>query len=371
MCNNPTCVQSNTTAITASVPTALPNYSNYVSYFINPINDRDIMSTYYDGANSSQNAAYRSYLQFDVSPVIYRRSRTEPIRTVPPKMYEMMYTKRNHTHAINPHFFDSREYRSYSGPWKDARKWPMYRKKKESSGRMQTYQESKFGSNPIDRQSRYYHGLYRVQLNMQPIALRRIRPYYAPSYATYPPSIMNIVRTTKYGKRYSIMMRIIVKVIELVGNFINFRLLGVATIGLILAPMREMSFYEFVKMTQTQWQSLVLGICISFSSLCLIMLFGICFAYRYLLWQKFDYLISLVGSFGYLFAGTIEAYYAACYPPNGEKIGLVCYRLEWIIASNNANLVGYGSQLKSKVENDNALHYHYDGTICATLEILL
>lgn len=62
-----------------------------------------------------------------------------------------------------------------------------------------------------------------VQLDMQPTALRRIRPYYAPSYATYPPSIMNAVRTKeKYGERYSIIMRVTVKAIELVGNFSIF-----------------------------------------------------------------------------------------------------------------------------------------------------
>lgn len=62
-----------------------------------------------------------------------------------------------------------------------------------------------------------------VQLDMQPIVMRRIRPYYAPSYATYPPSIMNAVRRKeKYCQRYSIMMKVTVKAIELVSNFLVF-----------------------------------------------------------------------------------------------------------------------------------------------------
>ncbi|VDN27852.1 unnamed protein product [Gongylonema pulchrum] len=110
-------------------------------------------------------------------------------------------------------------------------------------------------------------------------------------------------------------------------------MLGAAVIGLVLAPLRDMSFYAFVKMTQTEWQGLVLGIATTFSSLCLIILLSSCIGHRYPLWRRIDYLISLVGSVGYLVAGAVEAYYAACYPPYGEKIGKVCYRLEWIIAS--------------------------------------
>uniref|UniRef100_A0A0R3S4M8 MARVEL domain-containing protein n=1 Tax=Elaeophora elaphi TaxID=1147741 RepID=A0A0R3S4M8_9BILA len=353
MYSNPTCVRSNATSTTPSVPTVFPDYSAYLPYSINPINDRVVMNSYYGSVHPSQSTAYRSYLQVDISPTFNRRSRTVPTRAVPPKIYKMMFAKRNRGYAVDPYFFDPREYRSYSGPWKDARRWPMYRKKKESSGRIQTYQESEFGGNAIDRQPRYCQGLYRgtfhtpfkingellscvcekrkvklfkVQLDMQPSALRRIRPYYAPSYATYPPSIMNAVRTKeKCGQRYSIMMRITVKAIEL--------LLGACTVGLIIAPMREMSIYAFVQMTQTEWQGLVLGICASFSALCFIMLFGACFGYRCILWRRFDYLISLIGSLGHLLVGAIEVYYAVCYPPNGEKIGSVCYRLEWIVAS--------------------------------------
>ncbi|KAL3998090.1 putative integral membrane protein [Acanthocheilonema viteae] len=325
MYNNPACAQSNTTTTITSVPTTFSDYSTYIPYAINPINDRTVMSSYYGGAHPSQSTAYRSYLKLDISPAFYKRSRTVPTRIVPPKIHKMVYTKRNRGYAADPYFFDLREYRSFSGPWKDARRWPMYRKKKGSSGRIHTYQESEFGGSPIDQQPRYYHGLYRVQLDMQPTALRRIRPYYAPSYATYPPSIMNAVRTKeeKYGQRYSIMMRITVKAIEL--------LLGAVTIGLIVAPMREMSIYGFVKMTETEWQALVLGISASFSALSLVMLFGASLGYRYVLWRRFDYLISLTGSFGHLFIGAIEVYYATC--PNGGKIGLVCYRLEWIVAS--------------------------------------
>ncbi|VIO96808.1 Uncharacterized protein BM_BM3028 [Brugia malayi] len=330
MYNNPTCVQSNTTVTTTSVPATHPDYSIYVPYFINLINDRAVVNSYYGGAHTSRSAAYRtyrSYLQLDTSPILYRQARTIPTRTQPPKIYKMVYTKRNRGYAIDPYFFNARQYRSYSGPWKDARKWPMYRKKKEPSGRIETYQESEFGGNPIDRQPRYCHGLYRVQWNMQPTALRRIRPYYAPSYATYPPSIMNAVsRKEKYNERYSIMMRVAIKAIEL--------MLGAATVGFIISPVSELSLYAFVKMTHTEWQGLVLAVSGSFSALCLFMLFGSFFGNRYMLWRRFDYLISLVGSFGYLFVGVIEAYYATCHPPDSKKIiGLVCHRLEWIIAT--------------------------------------
>uniref|UniRef100_A0A915PL92 MARVEL domain-containing protein n=1 Tax=Setaria digitata TaxID=48799 RepID=A0A915PL92_9BILA len=329
MYNNPICVQATTTATAPSL------------YFFP---DRTIINPYYGGTCSGQSTAYRNYVQLDSSPSLYRRSRTTATRSVPSKIYKTMYTKRKRSYAVDPYFFDPPEYRNCSGLWKDARKWPMYRKKKELSGRIQTYQESEFGGSPIDQQPHYCHGLYRVQLDLQPTALRRIRPYYAPSYVTYPPSIMNPLGTKKkYGQGYSIKMRITVKAIELItvafrillhfNTTTAIKLLGAAAIGLILAPMREMSFYAFVKMTQTEWQGLVLGVSASFSTLCLIMLLGACLGYRYQLWRRFDYLISLVGSFGYLFIGAIEAYYAACYPPNGEKIGLVCYRLEWIIAS--------------------------------------
>uniref|UniRef100_A0A1I7VYK4 Anoctamin n=1 Tax=Loa loa TaxID=7209 RepID=A0A1I7VYK4_LOALO len=218
------------------------------------------MNFYYGGAHPSQNVAYRNYLQLNTSPTLYRRSRTVPTRAILPKICKMMYTKQNRGYAVDPYFLYPLEYRSHFGSWEDARRWPMYRKKKRFFGRIQTYQESEFGGNPIDRQPHYCHGLYRVQLDMQPTALRRIRPYYTPSYVTYPPCIMNTVRTkTKYSERYSIIMKTTVKAIELVGNFFDNLLLGVAAIGFIIAPMREMSLYAFVKIIQTEWQVLVLG----------------------------------------------------------------------------------------------------------------
>ncbi|VDK71770.1 unnamed protein product [Litomosoides sigmodontis] len=301
------------------------------------------MTSYYGGLHSRQSTAYQSYSQLDICPTFYQRSRALATQAVPPKIHKMMYIKRNHGYAVDPYFF---EHRNYCGLWKDAGRWPMYRRKKRSSVRIQRYQESEFRGSPIDRQPRHYHGLHRskqisdtlqqysngggklkliiVQWDMQPIVLRRIRPYYAPSYATYPPSIMNAVRTKEeYCQRYSIMMKVSVKAIEL--------LLGAATIALIVAPMRKMSIYAFVKMTQTEWQGLILGFSALFLALCLVMLFGACLAYRYVLWRRLDYLITVVGSFGHLIIGVIEVYYAIC--PNGEKFDLVCYRLEWIIAS--------------------------------------
>uniref|UniRef100_A0A183U1E8 MARVEL domain-containing protein n=1 Tax=Toxocara canis TaxID=6265 RepID=A0A183U1E8_TOXCA len=157
--------------------------------------------------------------------------------------------------------------------------------------------------------------------------LRRMRPYYAPSYTTYPPSIMNPSRASRKDteKNYPITLRIVMKATELI--------LGAAILGLILGPMRDYPFHIFVTMTKTEWQGLVVGIVSCFSVLALIMLATSCVAHKQLFWQRIDYFISLVGAFGYLLAGAIEAYFAACYPPTGEKIGQVCHRAEWIIAT--------------------------------------
>uniref|UniRef100_A0A915CD89 MARVEL domain-containing protein n=1 Tax=Parascaris univalens TaxID=6257 RepID=A0A915CD89_PARUN len=157
--------------------------------------------------------------------------------------------------------------------------------------------------------------------------LRRMRPYYAPSYSTYPPSIMNPTRTYRNDaeKRYPIALRMVIKMAEVI--------LGAAILGLVLGPMHNYSFYVFVTTTKTEWQSLVVGVVSCFAALALIMLATSCLAHEQRYWQKIDYFISIVGTFGYLLAGAIEAYFAACYPPTGGRIGYVCHRAEWIIAT--------------------------------------
>lgn len=53
--------------------------------------------------------------------------------------------------------------------------------------------------------------------------LRRMRPYYAPSYSTYPPSIMNPSRTYRNNveKRYPIALRVVIKIAEVVSRLLQ------------------------------------------------------------------------------------------------------------------------------------------------------
>lgn len=48
--------------------------------------------------------------------------------------------------------------------------------------------------------------------------------------------------------------------------------------------------------------------------------------------------MTLLGIFGYFIVSFLEAYYAACYPPNGPKLNLVCHRAEWIIADVSSKI---------------------------------
>lgn len=73
-----------------------------------------------------------------------------------------------------------------------------------------------------------------------------------------------------------------------------------------------------------------------------LLLATICCANRNLFWRRLDIVNSALSSFLYLVLTCIEVYYAACYPPNGAKIALVCYRLEWIVAAVS---VFYAEQL--------------------------
>ncbi|VDN08045.1 unnamed protein product [Thelazia callipaeda] len=288
------------------------------------------MSAYYGGTGistfPSQSSAYRSYLLPNDKLSLSRPSRTVPSRVIPAKTYKTLYTRRDRGQTAEPYFFDPRRYRSGSGPWKDTRNWPMYWKKRKFTQPIQTYQESEFGGNPIDRIPHNYFGYYTTPSDMQHTVMRRVRPYYAPSYITYPPSIMNPNRSSKVvDEKYPLIMRVIIKIIEL--------MLGASTTAFVLAPIRDLSFFEFVKITQTEWQGIVVGVGVTFSVLCIILLTTASLAQRSSLWRRFDGMISLGGTICYFLAGGIEAYYAACYPPRGAIIGLVCYRFEWIFAS--------------------------------------
>uniref|UniRef100_A0A0M3IT61 MARVEL domain-containing protein n=1 Tax=Ascaris lumbricoides TaxID=6252 RepID=A0A0M3IT61_ASCLU len=244
-------------------------------------------SAYYGPYGGGQSGAYRGYPQPQPSPLQYRRSRTAPARTTPRTAnYQTAYARRTRGYSAEPHYFDQRyysksgrpiiAYRSYSGPRKNAKNMPMYRKKREPNSRIQTYQETEFGGAPVDSRSQYYPGVYS---DTAP-TLRRMRPYYAPSYSTYPPSIMNPSRTYRNNveKRYPIALRVVIKIAEVI--------LGAAVLGLVLGPMHDYSFYVFVTTTKTEWQGLVVGIVSCFAALALIMLATSCLAHEQLYWQK-------------------------------------------------------------------------------------
>uniref|UniRef100_A0A0N5AAA0 MARVEL domain-containing protein n=1 Tax=Syphacia muris TaxID=451379 RepID=A0A0N5AAA0_9BILA len=234
-------------------------------------------------------------------------------------------------------------FRSYSGPTKNSRNLPLYRKKKEPNGPASMGRSYYYGSegNGLGTGSAY-PATVAFNENTVP-TLRRIRPYYSPSYTTYPPSIMHPSR--KHSKsqesKYPLTLRIIVKAAELC--------LGAAILGLVLGPMRHYSFHDFVTMTKTEWQGFVVGIVSCFSALALFLLLTSCIAYRQLFWKKIDYFVSIVGLFCYLLTGFVEAYFAACYPPNGAKINLVCHRAEWIIATVCLLSIFYISSIKNTV----------------------
>uniref|UniRef100_A0A8R1IRT4 MARVEL domain-containing protein n=1 Tax=Caenorhabditis japonica TaxID=281687 RepID=A0A8R1IRT4_CAEJA len=155
------------------------------------------------------------------------------------------------------------------------------------------------------------------------MTLRRLRPFYAPSYTTYPPSTMH-PKNALNNRNYPLYARLAAKAVQVI--------LGVAVIGLVLGPMKGNSFHDFVIRTNTEWQGLVLGISVSFSFFSLVLGITSCFASNLHIWKKVDGLLTAAGCFFWLLAGFVEAYYAACYPPNGPRINLVCHRAEWIIA---------------------------------------
>ncbi|CAJ0577559.1 unnamed protein product, partial [Mesorhabditis spiculigera] len=211
---------------------------------------------------------------------------------------------------------------AYSGPFK--RPQPLYRKRRD--GRMGYFQETDFGGAPVDYGMGFHRPVYPPYMDQGAPTMRRIRPYYAPSYTTYPPSTMHRPKRKHHPDKYPIIFRAVLKVAQLI--------IGAAVLGLVLSPMRGSSFHDFVVRTKTEWQGAVVGITASFSILTIAFLVtSFCLAHKAAAWRRFDALASIAAAFGYLVAGFIEAYFAACYPPNGAKIGYVCHRPEWIIAT--------------------------------------
>ncbi|KAH7727848.1 hypothetical protein AAVH_04892 [Aphelenchoides avenae] len=129
----------------------------------------------------------------------------------------------------------------------------------------------------------------------------------------------------RVSRKYPIFARSAIKFAQLA--------LGGAILGLVLGPMRGTSLYEFVTRTNTEWQGAVVGIVAVFAILTLLMFVSAFCLARYHLWRQVDALISATASCLYILVSCLEAYYAACYPPNGPKINLVCHRVEWIVAT--------------------------------------
>ncbi|CAI2312750.1 unnamed protein product [Caenorhabditis sp. 36 PRJEB53466] len=293
-------------------------YPSYSHYNYQPASAYPGAYGPYPGASG----AYRPYPQPAPSPP--RRSRTAPSRprSTAPTMGTLGAESRR-GRGVSAEAFDRRQFKAYSGPAKKP--LPMYRKKREPP--MGRYQETDFGGggpDPFTPYNRNYYGEvgHRSQ-QQQTMTLRRLRPFYAPSYTTYPPSTMH-PKNALNNKNYPLFARLAAKAVQVI--------LGVAVIGLVLGPMKGNSFHDFVIRTNTEWQGLVLGIAVSFSFFSLVLGITSCFASNVHIWKKVDGLISAAGVFFWLLAGFVEAYYAACYPPNGPRINLVCHRAEWIIA---------------------------------------
>ncbi|PIO71299.1 hypothetical protein TELCIR_06805 [Teladorsagia circumcincta] len=110
-------------------------------------------------------------------------------------------------------------------------------------------------------------------------------------------------------------------------------ILAAAILGLVLGPMGGSSFHDFVIRTNTEWQGAVVGIVSTWAIFTAVLLMTSFLANSVHMWRKVDAHVTLIAILAYLLASCLEAYYAACYPPNGPRINLVCHRAEWIIAT--------------------------------------
>lgn len=162
-----------------------------------------------------------------------------------------------------------------------------------------------------------YPGSYGGQQYYQP------HPQYPQS--VYGGGIYDRKRDPKaVNKKYPLFARIIIKFFELI--------LGAAILGLVIGPSTGYSFHDFVIMTRTEWQGAVVGIVSVFAICTLCLLLTICLANKQYFWRQFDIAISGFAILLYLVTSFLEAYFAACYPPYGKQIDMVCHRAEWIIA---------------------------------------
>ncbi|TKR93003.1 hypothetical protein L596_007540 [Steinernema carpocapsae] len=304
---------------------------------------QNIDYSYYGGAENAYDGGlqyppvgiagnYRAYPQPNPSPQQYRRSRTAPPKTMPRQnLGKPARGPRGHSAEA---LTDQKHFRSYSGPMKKPQ--PMYRKRREP-GRPQQYKETEF-SMPTGATPGFYFGEGAPPtLRREAPTLRRVHPFYSPSYSTYPPSTMypmppppnhRLDSARQVNRKYPIVLRAVLKIIQLA--------LTAAILGLVLGPAKGQTFHDFVISTKTEWQGAVVGITAVFGILTLALFLSICLANKQYLWRQLDALVTGAAVFLHLFAAGLEAYFASCYPPDGWKLrntSGVCYRAEWIIAT--------------------------------------
>ncbi|CAI4231599.1 unnamed protein product [Auanema sp. JU1783] len=302
--------------------TSYPFYGNY-NFTPYPYQNSTVQPGAY-GPYAGATSAYRPYPQPQPSPP--RRSRTAPNRSGRSSVIYHTEQRRPRGYSANP--YDHRRIPSTNQPKPYFVQPPkktnnVYKKRREPTIN-RSQMETDFGGGTLEYKAfptRYYPEASTTQQH----TLRRIRPYYAPSYATYPPSTMNKINKKLDTKRYPLYARVILKFAQLI--------LGAAILGLVLGPMKGYSFHEFVVRFNTEWQGLVVGIVSCWGILTAILLVTCCLANKVHAWRKLDAHINLIGILAYLVASFLEAYYAACYPPNGPRINLFCHRAEWIIAT--------------------------------------
>ncbi|KAI6195362.1 hypothetical protein M3Y96_01223200 [Aphelenchoides besseyi] len=261
----------------------------------------------------------------------YQRIRTTANKTAPVHTSYQRY-RGSRTDPPPDQPVDSRYYRSYSGPIKRP---PLYQKRREP----RPYAEN-YGTDPF---AQYYaHQLYDFpsvsqlpppqthSLSRHPATVGSYETYgrIVPIQKPFPINYATVKQQKKLNEKrrkseerqfiesaYPVYARLGIKLAEFV--------FGLIAIGLILAPIRSLDLADFFRRTQTEFQGLVLAVLASLTSLTFLLLISVYCANTRSLWRRFDIVNTAVSSFLYLVVTCIEAYYAACYPPNGAKIGLI------------------------------------------------
>uniref|UniRef100_A0A0N4ZMA4 MARVEL domain-containing protein n=1 Tax=Parastrongyloides trichosuri TaxID=131310 RepID=A0A0N4ZMA4_PARTI len=325
----------------------------------------------------------------------YRRSRTAPVRTLPRQTpihnstYNLYPTaQRNGTHirgqSADPPIITNYKYVPNYGPaFNTSQGKPKKRLSNSMSNPQYTTNQGarnpsgiKYTQDPIEYlqpktpsgNNFYYNNTGPVSpgatsaapynpLSPNNPTLRRVTPYYTNYHTTHTATMypgnyggqqiyqnhhhqqqQQQYPTSVYGgtiydrkrdpkavsKTYPLFVRIIIKIFELI--------LGAAILGLVIGPSTGYSFHDFVIMTKTEWQGAVVGIVAVFAICTLCLLLTICLANKQYFWRQFDVAISGIATLLYLVASFLEAYFAACYPPYGRQIDIVCHRAEWIVA---------------------------------------